>query len=512
MLTPTGAKVLDFGLARVVHGDHNPATDVTATASVHTERGSVMGTLPYMAPEQFDGRDVDARADVFAFGATLYEMLAGKRAFDAPSGALLMAAILRDEPPPLQSFDVSVPASIERIAATCLAKDPAHRFSSMRDVAIALEWALQDGVKNVAPVEMTPLSMTRRVAIGGALAVFGGAAGFGLGRLRRQPRPLPPRLVFDLSFPPDFVNGPGIAVSPNGRWVAVSMNPGQVLWIYDLHTGQRFRPDRIKTNCFYPFWSPDGNEVGFLSGPIPTPETRVRIRIPDGAPTLVCDIALSGAKTAAWLSDGTIVLAGGSTGLFKVPADGAGRPSDFVALREGEQGLRFPSAAGRHLLFLVVRSGKPSQLEQCSIDGSGRVAVPFATQFSGVSDRGHLFYYRQGAIVGQSYDLDQSRFTGEPERVTLDAIGGSMNVGHLQIGAGGGHVAALSMRHGTRQLVWRDRAGRALASPSHDAAQDSFSLSPDGRYVVIARFVPEQPGRQLFVIDLGDRRGAAAAH
>ena len=515
MLTPSGAKVLDFGLARIVRGDRSPASDETATALLETKPGVVMGTLPYMAPEQIEGRTADARADVFAFGATLYEMLTAKRAFDAPSAPSLMAAILRGDTPSAMAIDPTLPASIDRVIRTCLAKDPADRFSDMHDAGVALRWAEDDLSQTSAHTVSRPgPSVTRRALIGGGLALLGGAAGLTIGGRWRGPLTTPPRGVVDLPLP-GSVQGPGVAVSPDGRWVAVSLNPRQVLWLYDLQAGRWIRPQRVETNCFYPFWSPDSSEIGYLSGSIAGPDTKVwRTKVPDGEPTPVCDVELSGARTGAWLADGSIVMSGGATGLLKVASSG-GEPAPFVRLAEGEQSLRFPTAADRHVLFLVQRPGRPSQLEQCAHDGSARVPVPVPTQFSGVASRGRLFYLRQGVVVGQRYDPGRAQVSGEPERVPIDAIGNSLNVGHLQIGAGGGHVAASNVRRGTRQFEWRDRAGVVLAAIGTPLPQENFSLSPDGASAAVARHVPEQSGRQLFVVDLAngvERRLVTSVH
>jgi Tol biopolymer transport system component len=500
MLTSSGVKVLDFGLARIIRGEGGPANDTTATALMLTEPGVIMGTLPYMAPEQIEGRTVDARADVFAFGAVFYEMLTARRAFDAPSHASLVAAILRDQPAPLRSLDPSLPPSVERLIETCLAKNPDDRFSTMNDVALALRWVSRDG-DHVPAVERAPLSLTRRMIIGGGLALLGGAAGFAVAGRRRTP-PAAPRVVVDLPFPPGFAPGPGIAVSPNGRWLALSLNPDQTLWLYDLASARFIRPAGIKTNAFYPFWSPDGQEIAYLSGPVGATETNVwRARVPDGVPTLVSEVSLLGGKAGAWLDDGSLVLAGGNTGLIKVPAAG-GAPTPFVTLAPGETSLRFPTAAGRHLLFLVQRPGQPSRLEQIAADGSGRTAVPATTTFSAIADAGCLFYWRRGVVVGQRYDVGRAEFDGDPEPVALDAVARSMNIGHLQIGAGGGHVAVMNTRRATSQLAWRDRAGRSIANAGSAGAQGGFSLSPDGQRVAIARNVPDQVGRQLFIVDL----------
>ena len=141
MLTPSGVKVLDFGLARITRGDTDAPMSAGGLATAPlTDAGAVLGTLQYMAPEQLEGRVADARADIYAFGATLYEMLTGKRAFEASSSAGVIGAILRGETPSLLAVRPDLPPALDRILRTCLEKDPEARFASMHDVAIGLQW------------------------------------------------------------------------------------------------------------------------------------------------------------------------------------------------------------------------------------------------------------------------------------------------------------------------------------------------------------------------------------
>jgi serine/threonine protein kinase len=500
MLTRAGVKVLDFGLARMVGRDAEPAAQVTA--SLQTEPGAVMGTLPYMAPEQIEGLAVDARADVFAFGATFYEMLTAKRAFDAPSGPALMALILRDQPPSVLTVDAAVPPAIDRIIRTCLEKRPDDRFSSMSDVARALEWAAPETSTTPALAQPLPSAViSRRSLLAGGIAVASAAAGVAIGRLWRPVSPLSPAYVVDLPLPSGYVHGPGIAVSPNGRWLAVSLNPSQVLWIYDLVDGRWFRPPGVKTNAFYPFWSVDGSEIAYVSGSENGGGKAWRVKVPDGVPSPICDFNHTGGRCGTWCEDGSIVLAGATTGLYKVPAYG-GEPTEFLPRANGESSLRFPVAAGPFVIYQVQRPGVPSELRQARLDGSGAVRVPLETPLSAAIDRGRLFYNRQGVVVGQAYDVPRAQLVGEPVRVAVDALAGPRNIGQLQVGAGAGHVAVMNTVRGVSHLSWKTRAGAIVANVGDLADWSEPVLSPDDRRLVVASTVPEHSGRQLFVVDL----------
>lgn len=497
MLTRSGAKVLDFGLARIVRGESTAAQ----TTIVTTEPGLVLGTLPYMAPEQIEGRVADARADVFAFGAMFYEMVTGKRAFDAPSSGALMAAILRDQPPSLRTAAAAQPASVDRLITACLAKNPDDRIGDMHDVAIALQWIEDDGFAMGASADRSG-SLTRRAVMGGAITAFAAAAGYLAATRRTRPAAPPRQFVVDIPIPPGCRNGPGIALSPNGRWLACSFNPRQALWLYDLESSEWSRPRHVVTNGLYPFWSPDGSELGYFSADVPGVQSKLwRARMPDGVPVPICDFNFAGAKAGAWLTDGSIVMAAGRTGLYRVSAAG-GDVSEFLKLAQGEESLRFPTSAGDHCIFLVQRTGQPSVLRQVTVDGRTQLPIPVASVKSAFADGGNLFYSRNDVLMAQPYDVAASRFTGEPARVPHELVASAMNVGHLQATAGAGHVAVLNERRGTQRLVWKDRSGRVLREVGTAMAQVHPAISPDGLRAAIARAVPDKANLQLFLIEL----------
>ncbi len=301
MLTKTGAKLLDFGLAKLASG---VAEHPTATAL--TFHGEILGTLPYMAPEQLQGNDVDARADIFAFGAMLHEMVTGQRAFTGSSQASLIGAILHFEPPRVTQVAPGAPPALDRLIAVCLAKDPADRWSSASDVLLQLKGLSDSAVsERVAPL---PRSAGWGARLAWPLAVLGLVTATVLGGLLTTRRPEPPAYsdVLSIMPPPDstFRRGEAPQISPDGRHLAFSSTDragtrGLYLRSLDAAT-PRFLPGT--ENGSQPFWSPDSRMLGFFAdGQLKT------VAIAGGTPTVLARSGLP--RGAAWSKDNLILFA-----------------------------------------------------------------------------------------------------------------------------------------------------------------------------------------------------------
>ena len=367
MLTRTGssrphathAKVLDFGLASLLT-DESAGIERDALPTVAaplTETGSMLGTLQYMAPEQIEGRRVDARTDIFAFGALLFEMLTGRRAFEAPSSPRLMAAILEGDSPSLAMVQPSVPPSLEWIVRTCLEKDPEDRFASMHDVLLQLRrisTSEKDGRVGAIVRPQMPSVMTwvrPFMLVTAALALT--AAGFWWGRSSEHRGGLTP-LMFNVLPPEGTELGAGISVSPDGQSLAAIAqgSPGSpsLLWIRHLRSSAATLL-RGTEGAVYPFWSPDGRSIAFFAqGKLK------RVDLNGGTPVVVTDV--EGGRGGAWFDDGTMVVAAlDAPGLLRVPPSG-GAASPFVSVKEasGISSLRFPVRVGpRRLVYLACR-------------------------------------------------------------------------------------------------------------------------------------------------------------
>jgi serine/threonine protein kinase len=264
MLTRAGARLLDFGLARTVPtAGADSTTAAGADRTALTTQGTLLGTLHYMAPEQLDGRDVDTRADVFAFGAVLFEMVTGLRAFDAETPARVLSAILRDEPARVSTLVPVTPAGLDELIHTCLAKDPNERWQGMGDVARQLRW-LQSGL-SAAKSGVVPRSeiLAARRSAAGWIAAAAAVAGILLGAAAAwwwsPSRADVATRLHAFLLPPDgnYLTG-GLALSPDGRtlaFVAADANGDRQLWVRALDWA-RAQPLAGSGGASDPFWSP----------------------------------------------------------------------------------------------------------------------------------------------------------------------------------------------------------------------------------------------------------------
>jgi serine/threonine protein kinase len=256
MLTKAGAKVLDFGLAKVQAPTATPG--LTQPTNMLTEEGVILGTLQYMAPEQLEGQEADIRTDIFAFGAVLYEMVTGKKAFEGKSRASMIAAIMHTEPAPMTSLQPLSPPAFERMVQTCLAKDPEQRWQSAADLARELRWIAEGGKHEPATKLVSHVrgkwAWITAIAIASLIAGIFAFAYF----TRKIPEPG----VVRFSFAPPFkTSAIDVAVSPDGRRIAFA---GGALWLRSIDS---FTTEKVPgTNgAFLPFWFPDGRSLGFFS-------------------------------------------------------------------------------------------------------------------------------------------------------------------------------------------------------------------------------------------------------
>lgn len=404
LLTKSGVKVLDFGLAKfqVVQ----PLTDEgDATRAIGlTQQGAILGTPQYMSPEQVEGKEADARSDIFSFGAILYELITGRKAFEGKSAASVMAAVLREEPPPAPE----IRGPLEPVLRRCLAKDPDDRFQNARDLKHALE--------DLREYEAVPAKSSRKWMLA--------TAGFALLTMAltiayfRQPAA--ETRTFRLSItPPDKASFTGeVAISPNGRMLAfVAESQGSKrLWIRPLDSlTARSLPGT--DDAYFPFWSPDNKSLGFFA------EGKLkRIDTVGGPPQVICDVfrGLGG----AWSPEGLIVFAPSSyESLRQVPASGGtSAPLTTLDIAAGESSHRWPQflADGRRFLYWV-RAASPDKTAVyiSSLDKPQHRVQILPSESLGVyaptpgGRAGYLLWVRQGALVAQPFDTAHLRLQGE---------------------------------------------------------------------------------------------------
>ena len=501
MLTRSGAKLLDFGLARLrpslVAGHAVRPADDPAT---HTS--GLFGTLAYMAPEVLRGAGGDARTDLFAFGAVLYEMLAGSPAFAAGSEADLIATIREREPAPVSSRQPLTPAPLERLIATCLAKDPDERWQTAQDLLRALRWVRDDLSRPAVPAP-TGGMMSRK-------AVAWGAAGAALLLLLLAaavwPRPAVTvsRVTFPVFAPPgtQFPRGTAeIAVAPDGSglvFVAIAADGARQLWLRRFDAADS-APLPGTDGAHDPFWSPDARWVAFF-----TRGKLVKVSRTGGQPQVLCDARPYSRGT--WNQGGTILFSGYGQALYRVPENGGNaRPVTLLDESRGETAHAFPVFLpdGQRFLYLAVKRGADSseELFQGSLDSTGTRRV-FASEANvGVAGR-HLISLNKGVLVAQLYDADRAAVTGAPIEIAGRILSDSPRRSGGPFSAGAGSVIAYRSASPNSRLLWFDRAGRELDSFPAAADYHHPRLSPDEKSMLVEKTDPSTGRHTIWILDL----------
>ena len=504
-ITPAGVvKVLDFGLAKAVEeqsAGSNPASAPTLTMSP-TRAGMILGTAPYMAPEQARGLTVDKRADIWAFGCVLYEMLAGKQAFHGETTTDILAAVLKEEP------DWSrIPAPVQPLLRRCLVKDRKQR---LRDIGDAMP--LLEGAPDLAPV--------RRPWPWLVAAVLAIAAVMGWWRVSRS-APLPPRPLVQLNanLPPGagiWENGNQVALSPDATRIAVSVR--DIAGKYSLATRRldqsQFVPLSGASGAWDPFFSPDGQWIGFF---VLADHKLKKIPVQGGVPATLCD-APGFFYGASWGDDENIIAALNPAGLARIPS-GGGVPTNVTELRKekGETAHVWPQAlpGGQAVLF-TVRSGgswNDGTVDVVLLKTGERKTVQrggyFGRYLPTSNGAGHLVYVHQNTLLAAPFDLGRLAVTGAPqpllEDVNLTGLAGSANLDFSAAPSGSGTFVYLSRTsEPTQSIFWLDSAGKTQPlQPSTPGSCLNPRFSPDGKRLAFAAYASDSQRRaDIWVQDL----------
>ena len=503
---PDGAvKVLDFGLAKafastdVRHSSGPTAVTNSPTLSVAmTGAGMILGTAAYMAPEQARGRVVDKRADVWAFGVVLYEMLTGKTLFTGETASDTLASVLKEQP------DVNVlPSQVRRLLRSCLEKDPRKRLRDIGDVRLLLDEAPpRDDAPTKQPGRMRLLPW----ALAGVFFVAAAAVAFV--HFRESP-PAERSVRFQVTSPEKSTIG-AFGLSPDGRYLAMIVSEAgrSRLWVRPLDSLDA-QPLPGTDGADWPFWSPDSRFIGFnAQGKLK------KIAVAGGPPQSLCDAPST--AHGAWSRDGIIVFAPGpGSPLQRVPADG-GVPVPVTTPGPGENHVT-PDfiASGPRFFYTVARGTKPESngVFVGSLDGSPSVRL-LPDQSNAVyvppltpAGHGHLVFRREGSLMAQPFDVERLRIVGEmfPLAGQVGAMSGSLTgVGGTQgaFSASVNGVVAFAAGNVARDvdIVWLDRTGKQLQSASPPGVYDDFRLAADERRIVFGR--SESSNSDIWVLDM----------
>jgi eukaryotic-like serine/threonine-protein kinase len=485
MLTKNGAKLMDFGLAKesVVAPLSSALAEMSAEETKLTTEGSIVGTFQYMAPEQLEGREVDARADIFAFGAMLYEMLTGRPAFTGRSRASLIAAILTADPKPITTTQPLTPASLDRVVRKCLQKDPDERWQSARDLADELRWISEPSSATAA----SPQESARWKHAAWALSaiaiialVMAAIAWFKASRTKPVP------MLFHAAVP--FAAN-DVSLSPDGRSVALigysDTANNYILWTYRIGGDQPAAIEGTRGASF-PFWAPDGKSIGFFAD-----GKLKKVELERGQIQTICD-APNG-RGGSWSQNDFIIFSpDAQAGVNSVSASG-GVPKQFAApdpkllettlrwptfLPDGEHflvfGANFTGNTQNNLIY-VGKLGSPERQKLVETSGNAMYVEP-----------GYLLYPHGRTLLAQRFDLKDYTLKGEPRviadnlltfpavlRAVFSAVDGKTLVAQTGVGANISH------------MTWFDRSGKLLRTVGDPGWFNNLRLSPDNTKIAV---------------------------
>jgi Tol biopolymer transport system component len=512
MLTKTGAKLMDFGLAKASPAGASLASSLTMTISGPsadqplTAQGTIVGTFQYMSPEQTEGKEADARSDIFALGAVLYEMATGKRAFTGKSQASIVAAILASEPPPISVAQPMSPPALEQVVKTCLAKDPEERFQTVHDLKLQLRWIAEASSSRLA----LPAQVRARRAIQKRTLIIAAAVGwvlaaaalavFLLNRFQLEDARRPMTASWLPPADTDFtgVVAGALTLSPDGSKLAfLTGDPSETkLWVRDVTTGalQQIEVERPS----FPFWSPDGKYIGFFSA-----GKLKKVALAGGPVQILCD-APEG-RGASWSPRGVIIFTPNiREPLYRVP-EGGGVAEKITEAKPGwthRNPYFLPD--GDHFLF--------TYREAVGAGGTGAGAL-YAASLSGEQPRqvlesasnvqysdGYLLYLHETVLVARRFDPKALKFSGDPTPVAekLDYWNAR------DIAAFTAAHGTLVYRHGSLQKtqpMWVDRTGKEVGRFGDPGLYLEPRTSSDGSLVGLVRPDPDTGKGDVWIVD-----------
>jgi eukaryotic-like serine/threonine-protein kinase len=511
MLAKSGAKLMDFGLARATGTagpgggsgiTHAALTQSPTVAAPLTAKGTIVGTFQYMAPEQLEGKEADARSDIWALGCVLYEMATGRRAFEGRSQASLIHAIMGSDPTPISQLAPLAPPGLDRLVRTCMTKDADERVQTAHDVKLQLQ-GLGEGGSQAG--EKPPAAGRHRLparlpwAVAAAFALAAAALAFLL-----ISREAAPTRAVQLTLPPpeaaqfaDLTSG--VAISPDGRSVAycaADSSGGLCLWLEPLDAPE---PRRLATLPRHSpiFWAPDSRTVGFM---LMSEGKLMTVPVTGGAAVAIC--AAPSARGATWNRQGVILLAPFAQGpLFRVSASG-GEPIQVSWPDSSRHSLahRFPwfLPDGEHFLFASEPPG-PEGFDIYAGSLGSLVVKKIMTAGSApvYAEPGYLVFRRQNKIMAQRFDARRLELEGDPVALSEAPPITDMDAEPVASASTDGKLVFLSSRAPDTRLGWFDRSGAlrgTLALPAGRWGRPV--LSPDDRFAAV------QNGDDLWRVDL----------
>ncbi len=503
VLTKSGAKLLDFGLAKTAAGPVG-ASALEGLTSLPTEavgsepltaEGTLLGTFQYMAPEQLEGKDADARTDIFAFGALLYEMATGRPAFGGKSRASLISSIMSSQPPAIASVQPLTPPALERVVRTCLAKDPDDRWQTAHDVMLQLQWIAEGGSAAGLPAPVSR-RRARREHVAWALAAAAlAAAGFFAWRdVSRTTAPSAP-MRFTIPAPSGLTQMGLPRISPDGRTLAFDATDSTgrpMIWVRPL-SSMDANPLPGTEGGGRPFWSPDNRFIGFVAG-----GKMKRISAAGGPAEVVCDAP---GADGSWGRGGRLLFDSDndSTPIRSVLATGGVPVAELRQDSTNFYGWPLFLPDGRH--FFINR-GRASNFELAVGElGSGK-AKRLGARVSRVeySADGYVLFVRDRTLMAQGFDPRRLELRGEPFPVAEPLATTPFGLAFFSV-SDNGVLAYRSTGLASGRLVWLDRAGKEIETVGPSADYRAPALSPDGKRIAVRRRDAQTANPDVWIIE-----------
>ena len=511
------AKLLDFGLAIADEKEKastsspktnapSPSQSLLPTRDQATAQSAVIGDVEYLAPEQVEGKVADARADLFALGVVLYEMLTGKKAFEGKSRAVLMAAIMTAEPDPLIAAQPLASPALDHVLKRCLAKDPDDRWQTAHDLLIQLRWVTGNDAKTIGAdaVKTRRQRWLIRAALGAAVVMVAAL----VAPIALYVRGSTPQEPFQARSPVVGLSNADLSISPDGRLLAFMARPNQqqpaALYVRPVGglTSKRLAGT---DDAVLPFWSPDSRYIGFAAA-----GKLKKVEAVGGPPQEIADA--QGFAGGTWSRAGTIVF-GTAKGLFGVSAEG-GTASPLTTIEKSETGHFWPLFLpdGRHYIYLAWSSESTNRaLYIGELGAKGRTRLMAAETNVAYASPGYLLFHREATLFAQPFDADARTFAGDAVQIAggmaYDPATGHGRFGvsqgdalvYLQGEAGGAGQTGRAQTTASMQLAWVNRSGQIQAGVGDAAQQGDYDVSPDGTLVAVTR--QEGNTADIWIID-----------
>jgi eukaryotic-like serine/threonine-protein kinase len=505
MLTAGGAKLMDFGLAKPLGvqaaAGSGSAPSFTAAPTMSgptplsplTTAGSIIGTIQYMSPEQIEGKEADARSDIFAFGAVLYEMVTGKRPFSGKSQISLASSILESEPEPVSALKPNTPPAFEHVVTTCLQKNPDERYQSAQDIKLELQWIAADRTSSTVAAATATAAPRTRERIGWAAAVVAaivlGAAAAAIfyhpaqsvHSIRSVINP-PEKATFNLTG--DSAGPP--VISPDGMSIAFATTGTDgrtALWVRPTNSLEA-RELPGTDGATFPFWSPDNRSLGFFAdGKLKT------VDLEGGSTQMVCDAPLG--RGGAWGPGGVIVFSPAPTAPLMRVSAGGGTPVPITRLDPAlHTSHRWPFFLpdGEHLLYIALHhdgaQSANNMVYYASLDGRENRLL-FRSQTNAIYAGGFLLFGRGDQLMAQPFNPSSGTLSGEPQSVAKGVMNDA-STWHTDASASNdGLLVFGSGASGDLELVWMDRGGKITTIADKLPDLQAAVLSPQGDRVAL---------------------------